>query len=930
MPLDPRAPSNALFEFESVDLMLFAAILLILSQPTAGPTWSTTNGELTASTPAYSLHMDGATLAPKALLLKDKPAITFGHEGWWRLTLADGKTLTAGDSKPIVLRTATDLHLAYKTPDARVTLNLHFDQSHLDIRATAEPLKSQIIGVAAPPVVAFDPASLKQVSFPVELGRALLPPFFKRQAEESYVGWTGKSAGSSGAEAAGFTPARGTDYNQPAVPTTLTTAGREWLGNTAAMLQGWSVRCPRAPEGKPDTTLIDTPSGPLLSLQTIDGGWGDVIRWGGVFQTEDLPKMVAASVATAQALWNRPIGPAERVAPPRDYLNKPRREVMPKQIGFIDLGDAPQRAEWKDSLQRLEAPVVIISTPKALRAHLQSKDCWLIVNPYGELLPAAEEDAKSTAQAIRTYVTNGGVWLHTSGYPFFVVINPIRYLQVNSSYPPAFSDFIHLSLASGQISWYGIQPAGKIFMPVDLTAGGSETGGSASRQWITWIEPGVARDLPVTRFEFGLTNPTAVRSYGAANGFTRPLDAKVSPSTLAALKRSLLVRYSSANCQDMRAGLSLLPKPALVHIAEYLHGGFDKQYPDHLPPSNWFGTEAQFSDLVREIHDSGRLFMPYTNPTWWCDGPAGPTFVREGQEPLLKDASGKPVKEAYGSNYGWSLCTFHPAALKAEQAILSQFTEQYPVDVLFQDQIGARGPQYDFNPVSPTPYAYIQGMIDIAKRDSAQAPLSTENGFDAVMNYETQFCGITWALVPTENGPDWRGMWRDRYPADAWRFEPLALWLGHDKILFDHHDLGQFVTNRETLAWTLALGYQLSAITSPSGLKDDQTKRWIDWLAAIQRITGPVTMGAPLLSWEEPSPGIYRAQYGDAHIIANTTAKSYVLDSKTTLSAFGFRISAPAAGVEGGDYDRYGGQNYPAHHAFVKSRTETAAYTGDR
>lgn len=910
--------------------MLIAAILLLVSQPNAGPTWSTANGELTISTPAYSLHMDGTTYAPKTLLLQGKPAITFGHDGWWRLTLVGGKAVAAGDTKPTIQRTATDLRLDYHTADARVTLTLHFEKSHFDIRASAEPQKTQIKGVAVPPAVTFDPANLKQMSFPAELGRALLPPFFKKQPEDSYVGWTGKSAGAAGAEAAGFTPARGTEYNQPAVPTTLTEAGREWIGETANKLQGWKVRCPRAPEEKPDVTLIDTPSGPLLSLQAIDGGWGDVIRWGGVFETDDLPKMVAASVSTAQSFWNRTISAGTKISPPADHLNRPRREVMPKQVGFIDLGDAPVRSEWQEALRRLEIPVVTISTPKALLAHLKSRDCWLIVNPYGELLPAAAENARDMAQAIRSYVTNGGVWLHTGGYPFYVVIDPVRYLHVSSSYPPAFSDFMHLSLDSGQISMYGIQPAGKIFMPVDLSAGGSESGGSAARQWITWIEPGTSLDLPATRFEFGLTNPQAIRNYGAANGFTRPLAAKVTPTTLAALKRSLLVRYAGANCQAMRAGLSLLPKPALVHIAEYLHGGFDKQYPDHLPPSQWFGTEAQFSELVREIHASGRLFMPYTNPTWWCDGPPGPTLQREGQEPLLKDATGKPVKEVYAQNYGWSLCTFHPAALKAEQAILSQFTDQYPADVLFQDQVGARGPLYDFNPVSPTPYAYIQGMIDIAKRDSEQAPLSTENGFDAVMNYESQFCGITWALVPTENGPDWRSFWRDRYPVGAWRFEPLALWLGHDKVLFDHHDLGQFVTNRETLAWTLALGYQLSVVTSPDGLKNEQNKRWIDWLAAIQRITGPITMGAPLLSWDEPAPGIYRAKYGDAQVIANTTPKPYSLDPKTTLSAFGFRISDPADGIEGGYFDRYEGQDYPAHHAFIKSRTEIAEYTGKR
>nr|MDQ2687419.1 alpha-amylase family protein [Armatimonadota bacterium] len=371
----------------------------------------------------------------------------------------------------------------------------------------------------------------------------------------------------------------------------------------------------------------------------------------------------------------------------------------------------------------------------------------------------------------------------------------------------------------------------------------------------------------------------------------------------------------------------LLPSPMLIHVSDYLHGGFDKQYPDHLPPNPVLGTPAEFRQFIDAVHQSGDLFMPYTNPTWWCDHPRGPTFMRAGDAPLLKDRQGKPVREAYGANDGWSLTTFHPAALAAEKTILDQFTQEYPSDVLFQDQIGARSPQYDFNPASPTPDAYTEGMIGIARRDSQRLPLGTENGFDGILNWETQFCGLAWGLVPTEGRPDWAALWRNQYPADTWRFAPLALWLGHDKALFVMHDLGQFVTNRETLAWVMALGYQISATGETNALRRPENRQWLAWLAVLQKAVGPDILGAPLNGWREAKPGVYRAQYGQTTVIANTTAQPFPLDANTTLAAYGFSVMSPASHVTAGWFARYDGYDYGEQGlAFVRQGAHLDVY----
>jgi hypothetical protein len=81
---------------------------------------------------------------------------------------------------------------------------------------------------------------------------------------------------------------------------------------------------------------------------------------------------------------------------------------------------------------------------------------------------------------------------------------------------------------------------------------------------------------------------------------------------------------------------------------------------------------------------------------------------------------------------------WHPAVRAANVETLRQFTRDYPVDILFQDQCGARGWSYDLNPASPSPLAYAEGMLSLVDEQSAMKPLSTEDGWDRVVNAEVK------------------------------------------------------------------------------------------------------------------------------------------------------------------------------------------------
>ena len=320
-------------------------------------------------------------------------------------------------------------------------------------------------------------------------------------------------------------------------------------------------------------------------------------------------------------------------------------------------------------------------------------------------------------------------------------------------------------------------------------------------------------------------------------------------------------------------------------------------------------------------HELGHLVMPYTNPTWWCDEPRGPTFIKAGESPLALGLNGRPYHERYGPrSVGWTTTLWHPAVRAANRELRREFVEEYPVDILFQDQVGARGSVYDRNSASPTPYAYAEGLLSQADEDARVRPLATEDGYDLVLNDEVQLCGFTFGLVPGPN-PSWARSFKSRYPAHTWEIFPVAQILGHDKAALLHHDLGKFVSDRKTLSWTLGLGFSMSEEAMARQLHEPRRLEWLRWLARIQQSISARYVGEPVIAFEhEPGradadDGVIRATYGPVRLVANLGPEPR-LDGAYLVAGFGFLASAP--GLLAGDLRRLAGHDFgPQGTSFV-------------
>jgi hypothetical protein len=891
---------------------IVATILLILTAwgPEARSADRTADIVLSNDRMEIVLSRDNGSILKLAPKGRQGSIFRSGEFGLWQARLDDKTVIDATSFSATSAKRrfrwesdvqARKLRLTYRSREIDVTIVATCRDGNVDLAAEVTPKEKLLLDFAIPARLRFDPDQVDRVVCPTDgngsSGMDLHGSFF-----EPHEQWKPVSVGGKGYERLlGGQPVMRPDRDS-AVPIHVTGEGRKWLGaNFAANFHPFAAAMTRPPQaGQFDRALVDSQYGPQFSFKQL--GAGRLWRLSGMISDND-----------GHATTNMVATVLDRLAGDRPTTRGKIGLVLlhhgPTYGGFTDVSPFA----WDGRLRALRSVAsgkvqfVALETVDQLTAAQAAGDFLAIINPYGEwFLVAKAGDMAAAVARVGRYVRGGGHWFETGGYPFFAELLPSQAnSQYECTYPPAFADFFHFRTKAGAAAVFRVQPRDwapwegaknhrAIFVPGNIACGGDDRGGWCDRPFVTYVAPKTSWQCPVVRVTVGASPRESLLAYRKANGITRRLEDKMPPDVLEKFKRSVLVYYDG-NCAELLRHLNLLPVPSQIHLAQYLQGGFDKQYPDHLPPRADFGTPEEFRRFFDRAHAVGHLVVPYTNPTWWCDGPKGPTFERFGEGPLLKTLDGKVSFERYVQNYGFTVCHWHPAVQESNRRTVEQFRDRYPVDILFQDQCGARKWRYDTNPASPTPSAYVEGLLSMIDEDCRRVPLSTESGWDGVVNAESQLCGMTFELMPSSGRP----LLKHRYDAATWEIFPLAQYLAHDEVVMIHHDLGQSVTDRQTVSWTLGLGYAMNYRTHVLSLTDPATRQWLLWLDRLQKSVCVRYVARPLDDfshhWESDSStyenGLIRARYGDLRVVANLDSRPR--QEERQLAGYGFLVSAP-------------------------------------
>lgn len=871
-----------------------------------------------------------------------EPIWRSGEHGLWRACFQNQEPLAAAQfaagTAERGFRSQLDaagrrLRMEYSSPQLDLVVTATAGEERLDLQAEARPKQAALMELSLPALTRFEPRQLVRLVAPSNgnngVGVALHGSFFARQSDEYPSGWSHQSAGPKAYRMLYGNSLVYQPEGEAPVALRATPHTADWLGAKLAArvpkLQSTVNRPPRPEQA--DLVVVDSERGPYFSANHL-GGRGYLWRVGAGVHGDEARAAVDIVGATIARLAAQ--APAGR-----------------NKIGLLAVMHGPPTGAWSEVRvsqwrERLAAAAaassgkvqfVELASLKTIRAATAADDYLALLNPYGEALPTGgDEPIEPVVAGIGQYVRAGGNWFEVGGHPFHSRLTPTRFYKQECTYPPAFADFFHWESRGGSAAMYRVQPRTwapwqgardpqAIFTPGRIAYGGDEQGGWCERPFSVFVAPGTTWRSPLVRLTAGRSAADALRDYTQANAITRTLAEKMPAEPLARFKHAVLVYYSGT-CREKLDYLDRLPKPSLVHFADYLQGGFDKEYPDHLPPRPSFGSPAEFAEFFAQAHKLGHLVMPYTNPTWWCDHPKGPTFEKYGEAPLLRLLDGKLSYERYSKNDGFTVCHWHPAVQEANRRTVEQFSREYPCDVLFQDQCGARGWRYDANRASPAMGAYTEGLLSMNAEDCARKPLSTESGWDGVVNFQVQLCGMTWGIVPTEGGPVWRRLMKEECDPAAWEIFPVAQYIAHDKTAMVHHDLGQFVTNRQTLAWTLGLGYGLSARIHAAHLDRARPREWLRWLARLQASVCARYIGVPLSDFAHQrgtdpraDDGLLRAHYGPLEVSVNLDAQPRTVDGRR-LAGYGFAVTGPglaAANLQSVDATDFG----PEGAAFV-------------
>ncbi len=442
----------------------------------------------------------------------------------------------------------------------------------------------------------------------------------------------------------------------------------------------------------------------------------------------------------------------------------------------------------------------------------------------------------------------------------FDVRQNYSYVVRYPGWPGVFADYQALESAKGRLAMYILHKPDEIITTWLGPIEDSEHPGSfyLYHTFYPGIPDNGLWDSPMVRLHIGQSYPQTLAAYRAHNHFTGFPDLRAKAGMqYDQLVRSPLIKADS----DRPIGvyttlLPQIPAPAILHWVSFWQYGFDENYPDLLPPKPEFGTTAEMAALFRTANAAGFLNMPYTNPTWWDDEAS--TF--QGLSPTdvaVLDRDGNPQYECYTGSTDAPPCTPENAARDSAfnagppsyrwlhggyvvsphvdtvqqrlAQLMHQMTIDIPGDLIFEDQVGARPMDFDYNPAAPHPAMYHRGWLEHTRVYSTNL-LMTETGYDRLAETETGFHGsYLLGHVTAQATTDW---WGD----GNWHIYPLTAFLTRDKTLFYQHNLAPetFTFNLATLRWNLATGYMLSYDTYASEYGGGLDSPWLDLVTIVQ------------------------------------------------------------------------------------------------
>ena len=501
-------------------------------------------------------------------------------------------------------------------------------------------------------------------------------------------------------------------------------------------------------------------------------------------------------------------------------------------------------------------------------------------------------------------------------------------------YPGVFADFVALKLTSGQFAMY-TTPGGQPLYPTVIGFNASSCANGYSTCYTHSFKPkaadGSVWTSPQVVIRIGQDWQQSIQAFRQDDGLA---DAPSIQTKLGDLYEPVIQSpmYKADNSQlnlkfkDYPAYLASVPTPGILHLVAFQPRGFDRNYPDFIPPNPDYGTTADLSAMFKQVKEMGFVVMPYTNPTWWDE--KAPTLMKLPAGTSLSDVAtlnemGMQIEECYGCpgspKYGYVVSPYSKVVTDRLDLLMKQITQDVPSDMVFEDQIGARAAVFDYGKTPPSADMYLQGWLDHTAKYSANH-LMTELGFDRLVMTEVGLDGSV--LLPERTNLTMNWWWNG-----TWHYYPFVGMAARDKVLFYQHDLAPetFTQQKSTLTWNAAMGYMTGYDPFKAAFGGGKGDPFIQVAAAFQRDVFATYAAERVTDYVNVQPDVTRTTFETVAVTANwSTQESYTQDG-FELAPQGLLVQAQDGSLTAGIFLAYNGVPLSTgDHYLIEQRAKDA------
>ena len=495
--------------------------------------------------------------------------------------------------------------------------------------------------------------------------------------------------------------------------------------------------------------------------------------------------------------------------------------------------------------------------------------------------------------------------------------------RMSVRYPSAFSDFCGAELGGVSVHFYRCQREEHTEISLLTIEGGDPP--VFWRSTLPYIREGERWRIPDFACQIGGDLREAVLRYKKECGLGKPLDEKMTPEFFARWARMAEARVPEPGLGGETI-LAETTKPIVAYITNWMFGGFNRKFPDLLPPNASYGGEPGLREFIALAHKHGHLVRPYVNFTWFSEGWEGrdrlpsptsepsPSLVRLGDAALSFDLSGERIIEKYHGTFGYTACPGHPFMVERARKTRDALLDEYGVDFLYQDQLGARRWIRDLNPALPHPTDWGAALMDIGREAAERCPVATEFGNDRALEFAVTL--NYWALPPMSPVINITGEARPPFTETQGRAFPYLLYLSSGDAVPQVKEC----LDPAWLSWAMLLGGRVTLGNLTLAIREGPDRETIEFLQQLADALGGRAVGDQLLAFDYLAPRVARSTWERHTVIANFSDEALTLEDGARIAPGGFDLHA-SDGLRAG---RYVGTTGDSVLALIEPGAQTA------